>query len=178
MKNLLLLFVFFYSCVTSVHASTFKGIEMDCAGAGPEAVVDMPVLFQSYAEIKCTIYGHLIAAPDGVSWHDPEDPSPVLIPAQIVRAQPKQRGHNAYFRKVSATKLDGAEAKRVYTTFMRSYKGNATVMPEVLELVAINAKNVEQVLYIFNDIEDKVWAYTCQPSCRPDLPFLVVNTQR
>ena len=84
--------------------------EISCQDGPKEMITEVPKLVQSLASVKCTIYGQILTGAESVLWNYPGGFAPVIIPAQMVRAQPKKVNNEFHFTSVAAKKLSQKEA--------------------------------------------------------------------
>lgn len=157
-------------------SSAFAQEEMaiSCDGAPDAAVVEMPDLVGDIAAVHCTVYGHLIAGPKGVTWNYPGAFYPVIVPAQMVQDEPEVVNHDFYFQKIEARVLGSDEANSAYMGFLEGFDERDDSAPTVIELAATNQQGIVQKVYFFGVSEDAVWGYTCQTTCKPEEPFMVI----
>ncbi len=157
------------------NAQEPEEFEIPCANAGTEAVTEVPSLVSDLAAIKCTVYGHLITGADGLLWNNPGAFSPVIIPAQMVQTEPKVVRHEYHFTSVSARILTEKEAAEAYAGFLEGFDERSSEPGQVMEIQATNQLDVTQKVFLFGVGRDSVWGYTCQPTCKPDRPFMVLG---
>lgn len=82
----------------------------DCVGTPKEAVTELPSPLDNWGQIVCTPYGHIISNKQGYVWSNIGSYSPVMIPSQMVRTNPKNVGNNSYFTSIEMNLLQGEEA--------------------------------------------------------------------
>lgn len=146
--------------------------EMDCAGAGPEAVTTVPPPMDRHAEVQCTIYGHMIKGVRGTAWLPPGSQYPVMISAQLIVNQPQVVKHAMHFRRITAETHRGREAAAIFGAYAK-FLLSPEDAPQVLELRAVSNEGVEQKVYLFETGPGSLWGYACEPVCNPDRPFMV-----
>lgn len=152
--------------------------EISCQ-EGPEGMVtDIPKVVNSLASIKCTIYGQILTGADGVLWNYPGGFAPVIIPAQMVRTQPERINNEFYFSSIAAKKLDQKEAVEVYKGFGQGFDEMPKEAPDTIEIVATNQKGVIQKVYLLQLGPKTMWGFTCQPTCKPEMAFMVMKFEK
>ena len=82
----------------------------DCIGTPKEAVTALPSPLDNWGQIVCTPYGHIISNKQGYIWSNVGSYSPVMIPSQMVRSNPKSLGNNSYFTSIEMNLLKDEEA--------------------------------------------------------------------
>ena len=162
--------------ILSFSSPAFAQDEMTntCEGAPDAAVVVVPELIHGIAAVHCTIFGHVIAGPEGVLWNYPGGFSPALVPAQMLGSEPEVVNHDYYFETIEARVLGADEADAAYSGFLEGFDERDDAAPKVIELSATNQEGIEQKVYFFSVSENSVWGYTCQPICTPEVPFMVL----
>jgi hypothetical protein len=173
MKEYLPLFVLFL--VGTAYAQEPPEFEIPCTEARPEAVTEVPRLIGDIASIKCTVYGHLLTGADGYLWNHPGAFAPVIVPAQMAQKEPVVVRHDYYFKSIAARVLPESEAVDVYVGFLEGFDERSEKPGRVLEIVATNQIDVVQKVYIFQVDGGSIWGYTCQTSCKPEMPFMVLG---
>lgn len=151
-----------------------QGFELDCDGAGDRAVTTVPSPMDRYAEVQCTIYGHMLRGAPGKEWVLPGTYSPVVISAQLYVEQPQVVEHAMHFRRITAETHRGREASAIFGAYA-GFLLPPEDAPEVMELRAISNEGVEQRVYLFETGPGSLWGYTCQPVCEPGAPFMVMG---
>ena len=152
--------------------------EISCQDGPKEMVTDVPKLVQTLASVKCTIYGQILTGADGVLWNYPGGFAPVIIPAQMVRAQPEEVNNEFHFTSVSAKKLSQKEAAEMYKGFGQGFDEMPKEAPETIEIVATNQKGVTQKVYLFQLAPESMWGFACQPTCKPEMAFMVMKFEQ
>lgn len=143
----------------------------DCASSPPDAVLELPQTMQTFAQLACTPYGHIIMQKDGWTWTYPGGMAPMLIPSQTARANPEQLGNASYFRSIEFQPVDAEEIVAALAAL-----GLGTLGPEkdpdVYQLIAANQAGEESVLYFsFDAASDINWGVWCNEECLPDSRF-------
>ena len=173
MKSLLALVLL--TTIAGVNASaTKRNIVIDCAGAPAEAIVVLPEILEEWAEVRCTIYGHVIFPTDGWRWSTPNSWGPVFFPAQRVK-QPIKVHHQKYFSSITFQMVDDANAKKAFQQLQANVSDDSPTLGETYQMVAQTESGDVYSAYFFDIRADSMWAYSCTPECRPDLPFIVSN---
>ena len=177
MKSIFFIVSFLFSF--ALNALEPQPIDLDCKDAKKEAVTEIPEPFEDLAAVHCTIYGHLITGSEGVLWNYPGGFAPVIIPSQMVKAEPKVVNHEMYFTSITANTLKGKEAKNIFSRFGKGFDMSEVESPaEVLELVATNNESIEQKVYLFNAGQNSIWGFACQPTCKPEMSFMVLKMRK
>jgi hypothetical protein len=175
-KKAILLIILFPS-VFSVAQDKGSEFEISCSDAPDGAVTEVPKLVSDIASIKCTIYGHILTGADGVLWNYPGAFAPVIIPSQMVLSEPEEVNHQFHFTAVTAMRLDKEEAISVYKGFGEGFDVPKEV-PATIEIIATNQKSVSQKVYLFQLGPKTMWGYACQPTCKPEMSFMVLKFDR
>lgn len=152
--------------------------EISCHDGPKDMVMEVPKLVQALASIKCTIYGQILTGAEGILWNYPGGFSPVIIPAQMVRAQPEKVNNEFHFTSVAAKKLNQKEAAAIYKGFGQGFDEMPKEAPETIEIVATNQKGVTQKVYLFQFAPESIWGFACQPRCKPEMAFMVMKFEQ
>jgi hypothetical protein len=110
-------FVLMAGWIAALHAQPAG----HCAGSPPEAVIKLPAPLDSWGQVMCTPYGHIITNLEGWIWTRPGGYSPVMIPSQMVRDNPAPLGNKYYFTQISFTRVEGKEFDEAYATFIKGF---------------------------------------------------------
>lgn len=143
----------------------------DCASSPQDAVLELPEAMQSFAQLACTPYGHIIMQKDGWTWTYPGGAAPILIPSQTAQANPQQLGNESYFRTIRFEEVAADETVTVLAAL-----GLGTLGPDrdpaVYRLTTVNQAGEESLLYFsFDDSTNSNWGVWCNEECRPDSRF-------
>lgn len=152
--------------------------EISCQGGPKEMVTEVPKLVHALASVKCTIYGQILTGADGVLWNYPGGFAPVIIPAQMVRTQPEKVNNQFHFTSVTARKLSKKDASEIYKGFGQDFDEMPKEAPETIEIVATNQKGVTQKVYLFQLAPESMWGFACQPTCKPEMAFMVMKFEQ
>ncbi len=157
-----------------------ESIEVSCSGAPSEAVRVLPEPLSRWAKIRCTIFGHTLTANDQWLWSAPGALAPTHFPAQMVRKDPQQLGHQAYFRAIEFVKIEGTEASDAN----QKISGALGAKPEPLEsayrlTLTNNQGNQHIVYFVRTEHEAKtgqgLWGFACNSGCKQGTPFMLLN---
>jgi hypothetical protein len=156
-------------------------ILLSCADAPKDAVLQLPAPLDQWGGIYCTKYGHSLTAKERWIWSFPGAFAPVHLPAQMVRENPKEVGHAAYFKQVdlqslagvaaddAAKKINGALGTRSDSPVANAYRLTLTNQ----------AGQSHVVLFVqtVNELKDGkgLWAFWCDEGCKNGMPFMLLN---
>jgi hypothetical protein len=152
-----------------------------CDGAPAEAVMKLPEPLGSWGALYCTKYGHSIAAKEQWIWSFPGAFAPVHIPAQMVRSNPKEIGHAAFFKNIQLIELKGDSIIDAQVKFKNSFIAEwESPIAAAYRLILVNQadKNLEILFLITeDDIKDGRghWALWCKKECQDGTPFMLLN---
>lgn len=152
--------------------------EISCQDGPNNMVTDLPKLVNSLASVKCTVYGQILTGADGVLWNYPGGFAPVIIPAQMVRTQPEKVNNKFHFTSVTAKKLDQKEAIEIYKGFGQGFDEMPKEPLDTIEISVTNQKGVTQRVYFFQLGPETMWGFTCQPTCKPEMAFMVMKFEQ
>jgi len=152
--------------------------EISCKDGPKEMITEVPKLVHALASVKCTVYGQILTGADGVLWNYPGGFAPVIIPAQMVRAQPEKVNNKFHFTSVAAKKLSQSEAVEIYKGFGQGFDEMPKEAPKTIEIVATNQKGVTQKVYLFQLTPETMWGFSCQPTCKPEIAFMVMKFEQ
>lgn len=153
--------------------------EISCQNGPKGMVTEVPKLVQALASIKCTIYGQILTGADGVLWNYPGGFFPVIIPAQMVRTRPEKVNNEFHFTSVEAKKLSQKEAAEIYKGFgQEGFDEMPKEAPEAIEIVVTNQKSITQKVYLFQLAPESTWGFACQPTCKPEMVFMVMKFEQ
>lgn len=177
LKNLIisLALVFPLLAVAEEKESEF---EISCQDGPKDIVTEVPKLVYALASVKCTVYGQILTGADGVLWNYPGGFAPVIIPAQMVRTQPERVNNKFHFTSVAAKKLSHSEAVEIYQDFGRGFDEMQKEAPETIEIAVTNQKGVTQKVYLFQLAPETMWGFACQPTCKPEMAFMVMKFEQ
>lgn len=145
----------------------------DCAGTPPEAVVELPPPLNSWGQIACTPYGHILTNKEGWVWSNPGSYSPVFVPSQMVRDRPEEVGNKSYFKRIAMVKVSGAEFESAYGAFHTGLdKDEAIPVGYRLDATSVSGKSLK--LYFF-DYGSSAWGIWCRETCAADSRFMLLN---
>ena len=145
----------------------------ECDGTPSEAVIELPSPINEWGQIACTLYGHIISNKEGWVWSNVGGYSPVMIPSQMVRSNPKALGNAPYFTKIAFKQLHGVEAESAINVFEKGFdKSPAT--PNVYSMSVTSVSGKELALQFF-EFENDHWGMWCKKVCNPDTKFMILN---
>ncbi len=167
MKYLALIIMVLLS--TNVNASPAG----ECNGTPGSAITELPQPLSNWGQILCTPYGHIITNQEGWIWTSPGSYSPVMIPSQMVRANPESLGNKSYFTKIEMVYLTGKEAEDSIKLFEEGFDTSET-KPKVysLEVVSISGKKLRFRFYDYGNFQ---WGMWCKKECDPNSKFMMLN---
>jgi len=147
-----------------------------CAGSPAEAVTTLPAPLSSWGQVLCTPYGHIITNREGWVWTQPGAYAPVMIPAQMVRANPDQVGNKIYFTQISFTRVNDKEFEEAYAAFIKGFddEGEKTTGYR-LDAKSVSGKALK--LYFFESAES-IWGIWCTKQCDPASRFMLLNMNK
>jgi hypothetical protein len=153
-------------------ASAPKGRAADdaCIRQAPaDAVKTLPVPLAKWGQLICTPMGFALTGGGDWIWVDPKDRSRVVIAAD--RGQ--DSGAPAYFTKIAATEVSGAEYDMVYSVIHRGLADEQK--PKGYRIDLQSADGAEATLYAF-DYFSYVWSIGCDHAmCDPSSFFIMLN---
>ncbi len=167
MKYLILVFIF----ALSFNVSS-KPVG-ECDGTPEDAIISLPSPLQEWGQIVCTPYGHIISNKQGYVWSNVGSYSPVMIPSQMVRTQPKKTGNSSYFTSIKMTLLKGKEAKSSIELFETGFDKSGTT-PKVYSL-SVTSISGKKLGFNFFDFGDSQWGMWCNKECDPNSKFMILN---
>lgn len=163
-------FLFVFLIISNCVAADPVG---DCAGTPTEAIVALPPPLDSWGQIACTPYGHILSNKEGWVWSRPGGYSPVFVPSQMVRDNPEKLGNESYFTSIRMTEVHGNEFQAAYTSFHDGFdKDERLPSGYRLDVTSISGKSLK--LYFF-DYGDSIWGIWCRDTCDPDSRFMILN---
>ncbi|HMM77731.1 MAG TPA: hypothetical protein PJ986_18660 [Gammaproteobacteria bacterium] len=161
-----------------------ENILIPCAGAPSEAVLQLPVPLSDWGEIYCTKFRHTLAAKQHWIWSFPGALAPVHLPAQMVREQPKEVRHAAYFRSLELVQLHGEEAEGVAAK-INSKLGTRSDSPvsSAYRLTLTNQdEQAHMVLFAITAREVEIgkghWGIWCDKDCANGSPFMLLKYEK
>lgn len=174
-----LLFILLFA-LTSGQALAQESVLVSCDGAPSDAVLQLPEPLNRWGQIYCTKYGHSLAAKERWIWSFPGAFAPVHLPAQMVRDQPKELGHKAYFKQLEFVPLSGTAAEdavqKINGTSMRPDSAVATTFRLTLTNQSGQSHTVLFVQTI-NEVQagKGLWGFWCNTGCTDGMPFMLLN---
>jgi hypothetical protein len=153
--------------------------EIPCSGAPKEAVVVVPESIKDLAAVYCTKYGHYLTGVDGTIWTYPGAMAPALLIAYVEGAKSKQLppevGHSKHFTSIKVRNIRASDTAALLAKDdgMPPPPSGAQITA-ALEISAQNQDGVEQKVYIFDSGQNR-WGYLCDPECRPQNTFMVID---
>ena len=145
----------------------------DCIGTPKEAVTALPSPLDNWGQIVCTPYGHIISNKQGYIWSNVGSYSPVMIPSQMVRSNPKSLGNNSYFTSIEMNLLKDEEAAASIELFETGFDKSPN-RPKVYSLL-VKSKSGKELSFKFFDFGDSQWGMWCKKSCDPNSKFMILN---
>lgn len=146
----------------------------DCAGTPAAAVTALPPPLAKWGALVCTPYGQIISNHDGWIWSNPGAYSPVFIPSQMVKSNPKPLGNQSYFTKIEMTKVNGDEFQSAYTAYHGNFAPDTKIpVGYRLDLASVTGKKL--ILYFF-DYGTHAWGIWCGTGkCDPASRFMILD---
>jgi hypothetical protein len=164
-----------------VVSSIAWGATGDCSGTPDDAVMELPRPLDMWGGIVCTPYGHIVAPAEGWIWSNPGALSPVMIPSQMVRSNPKTVGNEIYFSDISIVQLSGTEAEASIAAFLEGFDQSDPV-PQVLEATFVSSTGKSLVLHFYpnESVDTGGWGAWCgsEGGCRTDTRFMILNMNK
>jgi hypothetical protein len=149
----------------------------DCIGSPSEAVMTLPTPLNKWGAIRCTPYGHVLAATGNWTWIWPDGSGTVFIPSQLVMNNPQLLGNRSYFTRIELSRVRGAEFDGAYATF-REGLDLREVPPDVYraDLTSVSGKVMR--VYFF-DYDTYAWGMSCPDNnCVQDSRFIMLDRTR
>src|SRR5215510_11538963 len=171
--------LFLLTLIVAVHpeASPQAASVGDCTGSPREAVMTLPAPLSKWGEIRCTPYGHVLAATGNWTWIWPDGSGTVFIPSQLVMNNPQPLGNRSYFTHIELSRVRGAEFDEAYATF-REGLDLREVPPDVYraDLTSVSGKLMR--VYFF-DYDTYAWGMSCPDNnCVQDSRFIMLDRTR
>ena len=145
----------------------------DCSGTPKDAITVLPSPLDTWGQIVCSPYGHIISNKQDFIWSNAGSYSPVMIPSQMVREQPKEIGNASYFTSIEMIKLNGEDAKSSIELFETGFDKSPTT-PSVYSL-AVTSISGKKLGFKFFDFGDSQWGMWCNKKCDPNSRFMILN---
>ncbi|MBD1559865.1 hypothetical protein HC752_23330 [Vibrio sp. S9_S30] len=145
----------------------------DCTGTPKDAITLLPSPLNNWGQIVCTPYGHIISSKQGYVWSNVGTYSPVMIPSQMVRTNPKSIGNKSYFTSVEMDLLQGDDAVSSAKLFESGFD-KSTSTPKVYSL-RVKSISGKELGFKFFDYGDSQWGMWCNKSCDPNSKFMILN---
>ena len=149
----------------------------DCTGTPREAAMTLPAPLNKWGEIRCTPYGHVLAATGNWTWVWPDGSGTVFIPSQLVMNNPQLLGNRSYFTRIELSRVRGAEFDEAYATF-REGLDLREVPPDAYraDLTSVSGKVMR--VYFF-DYDTYAWGMSCPDNnCVQDSRFIMLDRTR
>jgi len=175
-------FAFFvFALLSSGLGFAQESVLIPCEGASSDAVLKLPAPLDRWGQIYCTKFGHSLAAKERWIWSFPGAFAPVHLPAQMVRSEPKEVGHAAYFKGIELVSLSGRDADDATEKLTKSLGAKPdSAVANAFRLTLTN--QIEQrhvVLFVQTVSEVKegkgLWALWCEAECKGGMPFMLLN---
>ena len=151
-----------------------------CSSVPPGAVTTLPTPLSQWAAIVCTPYGYIISNHEGWIWSNPGSYSPVFIPSQMVRDNPKPLGAASYFTKIGLAKVSLADdrTKEVLAALQKGYAPDTPKGAYRLEVTGSLGRSL--VLYFFDwgTSLNGIWCGSDGADCESDSAFMLLNMRR
>jgi hypothetical protein len=161
------------------HDGMAQGIP--CSGAPSEAMVEVPENIRDLAAVSCTKYGHFLTGADGTIWTYPGAMAPALLIAYLEAADskevPPEVNHSKYFSSIQVRNVPSADAVALLSNDDGLPKPPVDSPIAAIEISAKNQDGVVQKAYIFSSGTSR-WGYLCDPTCKPDNTFMVLDMRR
>jgi hypothetical protein len=173
--------VLFFALFSSGFGFAQENLLIPCDGAPPDAVLKLPAPLDRWGQIYCTKYGYSLAAKERWIWSFPGALAPIHLPAQMVRSQPKEVGHAAYFKGVELVPLPGRgmdEAAEKLTKALGAKPDGAIAHAFRLTLTnQAEQKHVVLFVQTVNEVQSgkSLWALWCDAECNEGMPFMLLN---
>jgi len=173
-------FLFFVSFSSSVSFAQ-ESVLIPCDGVPPDAVLELPTPLDRWGQIYCTKFGHSLAAKERWLWTFPGAFAPVHLPAQMVRSQPKEVGHAAYFKSIELVALSGPDADAAAGKLTKALGAKPdSAIANAFRLTLTNqAEQKHVVLFVqtANEVQagKSLWALWCEAECNGGMPFMLLN---
>lgn len=167
-----------YLLMGAAQAAPGGDSDDDCIGAPPNAVMKLPQdLIALGAKIYCTPFGHVIAARSDWIWTQPGAYSPVLIPAQMVRENPQQIGHQAHFTQIDTGPASVEQVREVRTAFKKIFPADNLDGPTLR--LDVRGYAGRSLTLIFIDTGGSPWGIWCsQGECPSDSIFMLLDRSK
>ncbi len=178
LRNLAFLF---FAALSSSLCFAQESVLIPCDGAPPDAVLKLPAPLDRWGQIYCTKFGHSLAAKEHWVWSFPGAFAPVHLPAQMVRSQPKEVGHAAYFKAVELVPLSGSDADDAAAKLTKALgaKPDSAIANAYRLTLTNQAEQKHVVLFVqtVGEVKDgkSFWSLWCDAECNGGMPFMLLN---
>ncbi|GAB6052481.1 hypothetical protein JCM17960_13010 [Magnetospira thiophila] len=142
--------------------------DITCAGAPPQAVLELPKSLASMARVLCSTIGHVVMAREPILWLVEKDLPRVITATDPMTTKPTDYvGHRAYFTEIEDLPVDEARHRRVTEAFHALVPAPANALPDQVAgyRIVSNDQRVTE-LYILrtrqtNSDVFQLWGITC-----------------
>jgi hypothetical protein len=167
------------ACSGTSQRQTDTATEQKCAGSPKNAVMVLPDPLSAWGTIVCTPYGHIISNQRGWYWSKPGGYSPVFIPSQMVRDDPKALGNSSFFTKIDLTKvnLSDPDTAKALIEVQKGYSSETPVAAYRLHVEGSLGRSL--VLYFFDwgKSLNGIWCGRDGKQCASDSMFMLLSPQ-
>ncbi len=153
------------------------GFLINCEGTPKEAVTELPAPLNKWASLACTKYGHVIGPAEKWLWTVPGGFSPIFVPSQMVKTNPKKVGNSSYFTQIKLIKeKDNSLLGELLKGFDTSGANDTT---DIYKLTVKNNQNLSQTLYFIDDRTDSnKWGVWCRNECKETTQFMLLDMSK
>ena len=153
--------------------------DQSCKGSPANAVLKLPPPLSEWGALVCTPYGHIISNHDGWYWSKPGGYSPVFIPSQMVRNNPKAIGNSSFFTKIdlSEVPLDSQEAQQALLEIQKGYSPETPKAAYRLYVEGSLGRHL--VLYFFDwgKSLNGIWCGEDGTKCESSTSFMLLSPE-
>lgn len=145
--------------------------QISCEDGPNDMVAGVPGLISELAEVRCTAYGQILTAPEGLIWKIAGTHNGAMsLLAQNDTDEINVVGNKAHFTSIEGKQLSRDEIVDVFNTklsdvLLQKTKNQILAQQaELIEITAINNKKSTQNVYIFM-VKKYTMGFVCTPEC-------------
>lgn len=150
-----------------------------CAGSPDSAILELPYPLSKWGALVCTPYGHIISNHEGWYWSKAGGYSPVFIPSQMVRNNPKAIGNASFFSKIDLVKtdLDDPDTAKAFIEIQKGYSPETPIGAYRLYVEGSLGRHL--VLYFFDwgKSLNGIWCGADGKECDSSSMFMLLSPE-
>lgn len=170
----------FLMFVLALPITASAGQQGSCAGSPPQAVLKLPAPLSQWGTVVCTPYGHIISNHDGWIWSRPGAYSPVFVPSQMVRSNPKPLGNASYFTKIEFVPVSLSNKAAIDALAELNKHFDPEVASNAYRLYVTGSLGRSLVIYFFR-LGNSIWGIWCDKdgaNCSSSSAFMVLDMRK